>query len=108
MAEQAHHATGSRPTGVRPLRVRPPPADVAMAVAAVSVVVLAIAEGADRSVSVVYAIGVALPLGIGLGRPSARPEDRFARLLLGTGVLWALTALAHSDDSALYSLGRLA
>jgi signal transduction histidine kinase len=106
MAEFAHPAGDPRLVRSRPLRVRPPPRDLALAVAAVSVAVLALT--ADSSVAAVYAIGVALTLGIGLGRLAWRPEDRFARLLVGAGVLWALTALSHGDDSLPYSVGRVA
>jgi signal transduction histidine kinase len=56
----------------------------------------------------VHALGIALPLGLGIFRLSRRRNDRFAWLLVATGVLWSLTTLAESNSSVLYSTGRVA
>jgi signal transduction histidine kinase len=62
----------------------------------------------DRVTSaVVHALGIALPIGLGLFRLSRRGDDRFAWLLVGAGVLWSLTSLAEADNSVLYSTGRV-
>jgi signal transduction histidine kinase len=55
-----------------------------------------------------HVLAVVLPVGFGLFRLARRSDDRFARLLVATGVLWSLTILALSSDSTLYSLGRIA
>jgi signal transduction histidine kinase len=108
MAELTHPAGDARLVRSRSRRARPPPRNIALAVAAVSVAILAVASDGHPSTAALYAIGVALPLGVGLGRLASHPEDRFARVLLGAGALWALTALAQADDSVLYSTGRVA
>jgi signal transduction histidine kinase len=55
-----------------------------------------------------HVLAVALPVALGLLRLARRRDDRFARLLVATGLFWAFTALALSSDSTVYSLGRLA
>ena len=67
------------------------------------------AASEDRAMSVVvHVLGIALPMGLGLFRLSRRGDDRFAWLLVATGLLWSLTTLAEADNSALYSTGRVA
>src|SRR3954449_4319403 len=53
-----------------------------------------------------HALCAALPIALGLFRLSKRRGDRFARLLIATGLVWSATTLAQSDDSTLYSIGR--
>ena len=63
----------------------------------------------DRAVSaIVYALGVALPIGLGVFRLSHHRADRFAWFLVGTGFLWSVTTLSESGNSVLYSTGRTA
>src|SRR3954447_2888405 len=60
-----------------------------------------------RSVAIlVHALCAALPIALGLFRLSRRKGDRFAVLLIATGLLWSVTTLAQSTDSTLYSIGR--
>jgi signal transduction histidine kinase len=71
--------------------------------------VLAVTDRApgDRPVAItVQALCILLPVALGLARLTYDRSDRFARLLIGAGFLWALTALAQSPDSVLYSVGR--
>jgi signal transduction histidine kinase len=53
-------------------------------------------------------LGVALPVGLGALRLLHHPEDRFARLLIGSGLLWSVATLSQSTDSLPYSVGRVA
>src|SRR3954467_9981285 len=53
-----------------------------------------------------HALCAALPIALGLFRLSKRRGDRFARLLIATGLVWSVTTLAQSSDSTLYSIGR--
>ena len=63
----------------------------------------------DRAASaIVNALGVALPIGLGVFRLSRHRADRFAWFLVGTGLLWSLTTLSESGNSILYSTGRTA
>jgi signal transduction histidine kinase len=48
-----------------------------------------------------------LPVALGLFRLSRRPDDRFARLLIITGLAWSAVTFSQSSDSTLYSIGRL-
>jgi signal transduction histidine kinase len=60
-----------------------------------------------RAVAIlVHVLCAALPIALGLFRLSKRRGDRFARLLIATGLLWSVTTLAQSSDSTLYSIGR--
>jgi signal transduction histidine kinase len=61
----------------------------------------------DRAVAIlVHVLCAALPIALGLFRLSKRKGDRFARLLIVTGLLWSVTTLAQSSDATLYSIGR--
>src|SRR4051812_30105577 len=61
----------------------------------------------DRAARIiVHALCAALPIALGLFRLSRRKGDRFAHLLIATGLLWSVTTLAQSSDSTLYSIGR--
>src|SRR3954469_1233294 len=48
-----------------------------------------------------------LPISLGVLRLLQRPNDRFARLLIATGLVSAIATLAQSSDSTLYSIGRV-
>src|SRR5689334_19115248 len=66
-------------------------------------------SASDRGIAVAADIlGVGLPVGLGLFQISRRPDDRFARILIGVGILWSVTILAESSNATLYSVGRLA
>src|SRR4051812_42936315 len=56
----------------------------------------------------VHGLVVATPVTVGLAALQRRPHDRFARLLVVAGLVWASTALAESREPALYSAGRVA
>ena len=58
--------------------------------------------------AVVYALVVALPMGVGAWVLARRPDDRFAWLLIGAGVAWSTVALAGSTEPVPYSVGRVA
>jgi signal transduction histidine kinase len=61
----------------------------------------------ERAVSATaHALGIALPIGLGLFRLTRRANDRFAWLLVATGFLWSITTLAESGNPTLYSFGR--
>jgi hypothetical protein len=55
----------------------------------------------------VHALCVVLPVALGLFRLSRRRGDRFARLLILTGLAWSIVPFAQSSDDALYSIGRV-
>jgi signal transduction histidine kinase len=75
---------------------------------AVAVVLLGSAPH-DRPVSAfVHALGISLPIALGLFRLAHDGRDRFAWLLVGIGLLWSLPTLAESGNSTLYSIGRVA
>src|SRR4051812_7881927 len=58
--------------------------------------------------AIAHGLTVAVPAGIGLAVLARRPHDRFARLLIATGVLWALVSLVETSASLSYSVGRVA
>src|SRR5919107_4688706 len=77
--------------------------------AATVAIALTGAEPEQRTVAVIaYGLLVAVPTGVGLGVLARRPGDRFARLLVAAGVLWAVTVLVQAEDPLLYSVGRVA
>ena len=50
---------------------------------------------------------VAVPIAVGLYAWHRRPDERFGPLLVAAGFGWFLTTLAESDDSLVYSIGRV-
>jgi signal transduction histidine kinase len=54
------------------------------------------------------ALMVAAPVAVGCYAWQRRPDEPFGPLLVATGFGWFLTTLAESDDSVLYSIGRVA
>jgi signal transduction histidine kinase len=61
----------------------------------------------DRAGAIaMQALCVLLPVGLGLFRLTRRRDDRFARLLIVTGLTWSIVTFAQSSDSTLYSIGR--
>jgi signal transduction histidine kinase len=78
-------------------------------VAGAVALVLSETEASDRPmVLTVHALGIGLPLGLGIAGILRRRGDRFAWLLVAGGALWSLVTLAESSDGTLYSLGRVA
>jgi signal transduction histidine kinase len=57
--------------------------------------------------AVVFGLLVGTPMAVGLVAWQLNPDDRFARLLVASGPVFALTALSESGNSVLYSLGRV-
>jgi signal transduction histidine kinase len=85
----------------------------AAAGAALSCVAAAISlSGSDSAnaelVATARALVVAAPFTVGCYAWHRRPGERFGPLLIATGFGWFLTTLAESDDSLLYSIGRVA
>src|SRR4051794_12104517 len=76
--------------------------------AGLAAVALAVVAVSDQSTTVasVRTLGVAVRVAVGLFRLTREPTDRFARLLVAVGALWALTTLAESSGSVAYSVGR--
>jgi signal transduction histidine kinase len=74
-----------------------------------SVLIAVLEDGRqDRALAaVVHLLCVGLPVGMGAFRLARRRDDRFARLLIGAGLLWPVVTLVQSTDSTLYSVGRL-
>jgi signal transduction histidine kinase len=108
--------TGTAASRSLPLRMQTPAIarrllDVAAAAltAGVFVAVLEMAP-ADRRLPAAVAAGVTVgvPMGVGLLAWRAQADGRFPRLLVAIGAAFSLTALAHSSDATLYSLGRIA
>ena len=77
-----------------------------VAVAAVTPVVLSAPAGTRGTAVPVFAVGVSLLFGLGLSDLVRAQDSRFARAVVGAGVLWTLSALAVSSTPALYSVGR--
>src|SRR4051794_15173976 len=62
----------------------------------------------DRNLAIaVQLLCALLPVSLGVFRLLQRRDDRFARLLIVTGVASSAVTLAQSSDSTLYSIGRL-
>jgi len=83
----------------------------ALALCAVVVVaLLAGEESAEEPVQrgLLKAVVVALPVAAGLYAARSPRNARFGYMLIGAGVVWALTALAETSESLPYSVGRVA
>src|SRR4051794_31896691 len=62
----------------------------------------------DRGLAItVQLLCAVLPITLGVFRLLQLPEDRFARLLIATGLASSIATLAQSSDSTLYSIGRV-
>jgi signal transduction histidine kinase len=81
-----------------------------LALCAVSIVVARSdpAESGRTVDTVVSVLTIAALLGVGLYAWYRDPEGRFGRVLFVTGVVWFFVTLSNSDDSFLYSVGRIA
>ena len=68
-------------------------------------------SGTDSSapglVAAARALTAGLPIGVGLYAWYRRPRTRFGPLLVAAGFGWFLTTFAESDNSVLYSVGRV-
>jgi signal transduction histidine kinase len=80
------------------------------ALSALAVVVTATSSSSTEPWAAAVARGtiVALPIAVGLYARAWRPYRRFGLMLVLTGAGWSLAALAESNDSLLYSTGRVA
>jgi signal transduction histidine kinase len=89
---------------------RTPLAVVSAALSAGAVFVVLDTAAPDRRVAAAVASGltVGVTMGVGLLAGHARADGRFGQLLLAIGAAASLTALAHAQDSTLYSVGRVA
>src|SRR5205085_2131762 len=79
-----------------------------VAIAAVTPVVLSAPAGLRGAALPVFVVGVVLLFGLGVSDLAREWDSRFARAVVVSGVLWALSALAVSTTPALYSVGRVA
>jgi signal transduction histidine kinase len=75
-----------------------------------SAVLIALTGGMPDSVGLAerYALIVAVPIAVGLYAWRDGRHARFGRLLVLTGFAWFLPSLSASDNSVLYSVGRVA
>jgi signal transduction histidine kinase len=80
----------------------------ALLCAGVVAIVLAGVPADERVIAAVaFGLVVAAPMIVGLAVWDMHPDDRFARLLLATGAMFSLTALAQTSNDVLYSIGRV-
>jgi signal transduction histidine kinase len=96
----------------------PPPPTMRIAAAAAAGAVLCCISvavtlsGVDTGDAELAAAGraliVAAPVAVGCYAWHRRPGEPFGPLLVATGFAWFLTTLSESDDSLLYSTGRVA
>src|SRR3954453_7956303 len=75
---------------------------------AVALVLIETAPRDQVAAALTHALGISLPIGLGLFRLSRSGTDRFAWLLVFIGLLWSLVTLAESSNEVLYSVGRSA
>ena len=75
---------------------------------AVALVLIEAAPGDRAATAFTHALGISLPIALGLFRLSRSRNDRFAWLLVGIGLLWSLTTLAESSAPVPYTIGRTA
>ena len=85
---------------------------VAFAGVALTAVAAAIAAHSDvpanpTAAAIARALMVAMPVAVGLYAWHRRPDERFGPLLVAAGFGWFLTTLAESDESFVYSVGRV-
>jgi signal transduction histidine kinase len=86
---------------------------VGFAGVALTAVAAAIATHSDlpsnpTAAAVARGLMVAMPIAVGLYAWHRRPGERFGPLLVAAGFGWFLTTLAESDQSLVYSVGRVA
>jgi signal transduction histidine kinase len=83
-------------------------AGAALTAGAIAVVVAGAPPDQRALAATAQALGVGLPIAVGLLEWTRRRDDRFARLLIAAGAGWSLTALASTRGALPYSAGRLA
>ena len=66
------------------------------------------AESDPEVVGLLRGLIAAIPVAVGLGVWTQRPNERFGKLLVGTGALLAVSALAELDDELAYTIGTVA
>jgi signal transduction histidine kinase len=74
---------------------------------AVAIAVSGTDSSAPGLVAAARALTAGLPIGVGLYAWYRRPRTRFGPLLVAAGFGWFLTTFAESDNSVLYSVGRV-
>jgi signal transduction histidine kinase len=78
-----------------------------VAIVAVATVLVGVPTGTREIALPVFVLGAAVTFGLSLYDLARGREPRFARALIGAGLLWSWSALAASNQPALYSLGRI-
>src|SRR3954469_4817721 len=79
-----------------------------LTIASVLVAVTGAAPGERVVAGIAHGLLVGVPAGVGLAVLARRPGDRFARLLLASAGLWALSTLVLTSNDLTYSVGRVA
>jgi signal transduction histidine kinase len=81
---------------------------VVLSAITVAVSLAGVDEGSAGLAAAGRASMVLVPVAVGCYAWHRRPDQPFGLLLLAAGFGWFLTTLAESDDSVLYSVGRIA
>jgi signal transduction histidine kinase len=101
----------------RPLAAAPPahPAPLAAGLVGAVLCILAVAQVVDGAPqderlerALLVGLAVAVPMGVGAYATRSPQHFRFGWMLMVAAAAWSLTALAESDDSVPYSIGRVA
>jgi signal transduction histidine kinase len=79
----------------------------AAAIAVAAPAVFNAPAGTRRTAIPVFVIGIVILFGLGVSDLVRARDARFARVVVGAGVLWSFSALAASSEPALYSTGRV-
>jgi signal transduction histidine kinase len=82
-------------------------AGAAVSALAMTIVLTSSGPGDRPLIALAQALVVALPVGVGLWAWRRQTHERFGRLLVAAGFLWALSTLAQSNSEAVYSIGRV-
>lgn len=82
-------------------------AGAAVSALAMTIVLTSSGPGDRPLIALAQALVVALPVGVGLWAWRRQTHERFGRLLVAAGFLWALSTLAQSNSEVVYSIGRV-
>jgi signal transduction histidine kinase len=82
-------------------------AGVVATAGAVAIAVASVPPDRQLVAGLLHGIVVVVPVALGCAELARRPDDRFALLLVGAGLLWSTTALAESGNALVYSTGRV-
>ncbi|MGZ6213795.1 MAG: sensor histidine kinase [Candidatus Limnocylindria bacterium] len=108
MTEIAQPVRAGLTTRAPSMRVWAMPLTLALATVAGVLPTLLSASGDRGTINVpVFLAGAGASLGTGLYDLARGRDVRFARVLIGAGLLWCFSALASSPESILYSVGRV-